>query len=209
MDASDADLLDRWRRGDLAAGETLFKRYYDGVERFFLNKLSAEVVDLVQETFIACVEGRDRVADDGRFRSYLFSVAYNVLRKHLRERYRSGEQIDFEEISAHDLAPGPGTMLGKLIEQRLLLDALRHIPVDLQVVLELHYWEQMTTDDMAAILCVPSGTARSRLRRAREQLQTAMARLAESPAELHSTITNLEDWAEQCRAALAELGASA
>lgn len=209
MDASDADLLERWRGGDQAAGETLFKRYYDAIERFFLNKLSTEVVDLVQETFIACVEGRDRVADDGRFRSYLFSVAYNVLRGHLRNRYRSGGQLDLEEVSAHDLAPGPGTMLGKLREQRLLLDALRRIPVDLQVVLELHYWEQMTNDDMAAILGVPPGTARSRLRRAREQLQIAMEQLAESPEELHSTITNLDDWAAQCRAALAELSAGA
>jgi RNA polymerase sigma-70 factor (ECF subfamily) len=207
MDVSDSELLQRWRSGDQAAGQELFERYYHVIERFFANKLASEALDLVQETFVACLEGRDRVSEDGKFRSYLFAVACNVLRGHLRRRYRGGEQLDLEEVSVHELAPGAGTLLGRLREQRLLLEALRHIPVELQVALELHYWEQLTTEDMAEALGVPVGTARSRLRRAREQLQAAMERLASTPDELESTITNLDDWARQCRAALGQAAA--
>ncbi|HWN68565.1 MAG TPA: sigma factor-like helix-turn-helix DNA-binding protein, partial [Haliangium sp.] len=78
-------------------------------------------------------------------------------------------------------------------------EALRGIPVDYQVILELHYWEQMNTEDMAEALALPVGTVRSRLRRARELLEQAMGRLAESPGELQSTLTRLDDWAERCR----------
>jgi RNA polymerase sigma-70 factor (ECF subfamily) len=202
MEADDAVLLDRWRRGDASAGEELFERYYDIVERFFLNKIAGDIQDLVQETFIACVEGRDRVQDSARFRSYLFSIAYNVLRGHLRKVYRGGQQLDLDHLSVQQVAPGPGTQLGDRREQRLLLEALRNIPIDYQVILELHYWEQMTTEDMADVLALPVGTVRSRLRRARELLEEAMSRLASSPEELHSTVTRIDDWAERCRLAM-------
>ena len=202
MDIDDAVLLQQWREGDVAAGEALFERYYETVERFFLNKISGDIEDLVQETFIACVDGRDRVQDSAKFRSYLFSIAYNVLRGHLRKIYRGGEQLDLDEMSVHDIAPGPGTLITERREQRLLLEALRNIPVDYQVVLELHYWEQMTTESMAEVLSLPVGTVRSRLRRARELIAEAMGRLAHSPDELASTMTRLDDWAERCRQAM-------
>jgi RNA polymerase sigma-70 factor, ECF subfamily len=142
------------------------------------------------------------VQDSSRFRSYLFSIAYNVLRGHLRKLYRGGHQLDLDEMSIQQVAPGPGTQLGERREQRLLLEALRAIPVDYQVILELHYWEQLTTEDMAEVLKMPVGTARSRLIRARKLLEEAMSRLAGSPVELESTMTRLDDWAERCRLAM-------
>lgn len=199
MEHDDAELLERWRSGEVAAGEALFERYYDPIERFFLNKVSNNIADMVQETFVACVEGRDRVQDSAKFRSYLFSIAYNVLRGYLRKSYRGGPQLDLDEVSVHDVAPGPGTLITDRREQRLLLEALRNIPVDYQVILELHYWEQMTTADIAGVLELPVGTVRSRLRRARELIEETMGRMASAPGELQSTVTRLEDWAERCR----------
>jgi RNA polymerase sigma-70 factor (ECF subfamily) len=199
MDPSDGELLARWRAGDAASGEALFERYYEMLERFFLNKVTSGIQDLVQETFIRCVESKERIRDDDRFRSYMFSIAYNVLSAHLRERYRGGKAVDFSEVSVCDLAPGPGTLMSKQREHRLLIEALRHIPVDDQVLLELHYWEQLTTEQMAEVLAIPLGTVRGRLQRARTRLEEAMARIAESPEHLSSTLTRLEDWAAECR----------
>ncbi|HEX2688357.1 MAG TPA: sigma-70 family RNA polymerase sigma factor [Kofleriaceae bacterium] len=199
MEPSDGDLLERWRAGDTASGEALFERYYDMVERFFLNKVSDGVQDLVQETFIRCVESRERIQDNDRFRVYMFGVAYHVLSAHLRERYRGNRAIDFNEDSVCDLAPGPGTLVARRREHRLLIEALRNIPVDDQVILELHYWEQLTTQQMAEVLGIPVGTARRRLQRARSKLEEVMQRLAESPQDLSSTLEKLEDWAAECR----------
>jgi RNA polymerase sigma-70 factor, ECF subfamily len=199
MEQTDGELLERWRGGDTASGEMLFERYYDMVERFFLNKVTSGVQDLVQETFIRCVESRDRIRDDDRFRVYMFGIAYNVLSAHLRERYRGNRAIDFNEDSVHDLAPGPGTLMARRREHRLLIEALRNIPVDDQVILELHYWEQLTTNQIAEVLGIPIGTARGRLQRARTKLEEVMQRLAESPQDLSSTLARLDDWAAECR----------
>ena len=89
-------------------------------------------------------------------------------------------------------------LLAKHQEQRLLLEGLRAIPVNYQVVLELHYWEGMTTSQISEVLGVPNGTVRSRLQRARDALEAAMASIARSPQVLESTLTRLEDWAKAC-----------
>lgn len=202
VEPSDGDLLERWRAGDAASGEALFERYYEMVERFFVNKVSSGVQDLVQDTFIRCVEGRERIRDNDRFRLYVFGIAYHVLSAYLRERYRGGGAIDLSEISVCDLAPGPGTLVARRREHRLLLQALQNIPVDDQVVLELHYWEQLTTEQMAEALAIPVGTARGRLQRARTRLEQVMQQLTATPLELTSTLLQLDDWAADCRAQL-------
>ena len=199
MEPSDGELLERWRAGDVPSGEALFERYYDMIERFFLNKVAGGVQDLVQETFMRCVESRERIRDNDRFRMYKFAIAYNVLTAYLRERYRSDRAIDLAEISLCDVAPGPSSLVARRREHQLLIEALRAIPVDDQVVLELHYWEQLTTSEMAEVLAIPIGTARGRLQRARTRLEDAMRRLAESPHDLASTLARLDDWAAECR----------
>jgi RNA polymerase sigma-70 factor (ECF subfamily) len=199
MEPSDGELLERWRSGDAVSGEALFERYYDMVERFFLNKVTSGVQDLVQETFMRCVESRERIRDNDRFRMYMFAIAYNVLTAYLRERYRGDREIDLGEVSVCDVTPGPSSLVARRREHRLLIEALRAIPVDDQVILELHYWEQLTTHQMAEVIGIPVGTARGRLQRARTRLEEAMQRLAESPQDLSSTLARLDDWAAECR----------
>ncbi len=199
MELSDGQLLERWRAGDTASGEALFERYYDMVERFFLNKVASGVQDLVQDTFMRCVEGRERIRDHDRFRTYMFAIAYNVLTAYLRERYRSDRAIDLAEISMCDIAPGPSSLIARQREHQLLIEALRAIPIEDQVILELHYWEQLTTGEMAEVMGIPIGTARGRLQRARTRLEEEMQRRAESPADLASTMAKLDDWAAECR----------
>ncbi len=199
MHPADVELLQEWRNGDMAAGEILFERYYDPIARFFRGKVTTDIADLVQETFVACVEGRDRLQEDASFRAYLFSVARNVLCAHLRDKYRDDAMVDFDATSVQDLAPGPISQIVNRHEQRLLLEALRRIPVNFQILLELRYWEQLKTTDIAEALGVPHGTVRSRLAHARKLLDEAMSTMADSAALLESTLANFEEWALQCR----------
>lgn len=65
---NDPELLAAWREGNGDAGQELFARYFEPVSRFFANKLSEDNDDLIQETFEACVRGRDRLRQDTSFR---------------------------------------------------------------------------------------------------------------------------------------------
>lgn len=199
MEASDAHLLERWRRGDREAGKELFTRYYDPLERFFANKVPTGIGDLVQDTFRMCLEACERIEDPSKFRSYLFSIAFNVLRGHFRTKGRRGTEIALEKVSMRDVLPGAVSVLVERQEQRLLLEGLRSIPVNDQVILELHYWESLKIDEIAKVLDVAPSAVKGRLFRARRRLERTLRQLAESPEVLASTLANLDDWARQCR----------
>lgn len=199
---SDDELLRAWRSGDREAGGALFERHFDAVCRFFRNKVDRHVEDLVQRTFVACVEGRLRFRGESSFRTYLFGIAHNVLREYLREKRRDPDELDLEASSVVELGAGPSSALAARAEERLLLHGLRQIPVASQVILELYFWEDWTGAELGAFLGVPEDTARSRLRKAKAQLEAALRRLAANPAELSSTLTGLETWAQGLRAGL-------
>ena len=198
----DESLLLAWRAGDAEAGRTLVGRHFAAVYRFFANKLGADVDDLVQQTFLACVEGRDRLRDPSGFRAYLFAAARNRLMRHFRDRGPSEAGHGVDELQ--DVAPSVAEALAQRREQRLLLKALRRLPLDLQIAIELAYWEGLTDREVAQILELPLGTLKSRLRKARALLADAMADLAENKAELESTTTDLDRWVASIRAFLEE-----
>lgn len=200
--ASDVELFDAWRAGVRTAGEALFERHYEAVARFFLNKVGDEGPDLIQRTFLACVEGKQRFRGDSEFRSYLFSIAYKMLCKHYDARRREGENVDYMEVSAAELGPSPTGLMAVADEQKLLLAALRQLPLDLQVVLELHYWESLTADEIAAVLDLPLGTAKTRLRRAKQLLEGELRLVLAGQHGSARTESGLETWARDLRASV-------
>lgn len=200
---TDEALLQAWRAGDRAAGNELFARYFGAVYRFFRNKVDRGVEDLVQRTFMACVEGRDRLRADASFRSYLYGAAHHILRGHYRRERALAREEDADALSILDMGASPTSLLAVRDEERLLLEALRRLPLGDQTLLELYYWERLSGPELAAFLGVPENTARTRVRRARLRLEEAMASLAAAPERLKSTLDNLEGWARSLRDHLA------
>ncbi len=187
--SSDFELLDAWKAGNTTAGDRLFRRHFEAIARFFRNKVRDDLEDLIQQTFLGCLEGRDRFRGQVPFRGYLFGVAHRVLGTYLRRKYRERDRIGLDEVSLNDLDPGPSLMLARRREHQLLLQALRELPIAQQVALELYFWEEMTAAAIAEALEIPLGTAQTRLRRAREGLAQRFARLA---AEVGSETTSVD-----------------
>jgi RNA polymerase sigma-70 factor (ECF subfamily) len=201
---TDAELLYAWRDGNTEAGQQLFKRYYDATARFFVNKINEAPGDLVQETFMACVKGRERIREGGSFRAYMFGVAFNVLRGYLRRRYAAHEELG--SVSIMDLDPSPSVVVHRSEEVRLLLRALRTLPIELQVVVELRYWEQMSSSEISRALGVPPPTIRSRLQRGHALLEAALRKLPAAPTVLESTLGDIDGWARRIREGVERVG---
>lgn len=198
---SDAALIEAFRAGDKRAGSAIVDKYYGRVLGFFRNKAPSHANDLAQRTFLGCFEGLGRLRDIAKFRSFLFAVAANQLRKHYRTRKSENDNLDFGTVSAVDLDPSPSKIAAGREEQRLLLEALRRIPLDYQMVLELFYWEQMTAAEIGETLELALGTAKTRIRRGRQLLEKALTELAQpgTPA-LQATLSDLDGWAAKLRA---------
>jgi len=171
-DPTDPDLLTRWLGGDPDAGEALFDRHFASVRRFFCNKVPAsEIEDLVQRTFAACVEHAVQFRGDARFSTYLLAIANSQLHRWLRKRDPVREGLDAGDSSVRDRGISPSGLVGAREAQARVLDALQHLPLDLQTVLELRYWEELDSAEIATVVGAPRGTVRSRLHRARAQLR--------------------------------------
>jgi RNA polymerase sigma factor (sigma-70 family) len=177
---TDLELLRAWRAGDAVAGRELVRRHQACVRRMFVHKVGDAVDDLVQRTFLACLAHVDQMTDGARFRAYLLRTARNELYLHFRERHGPRGRIDAMTTSVHELAPSPSRELSELRRRDLLLFALQTLPLDLQLALELHYWEALRGPELAIVLGIPEGTVRSRLRLAKDRLRTTLARLGDA-----------------------------
>lgn len=194
---SDRDLFDAWCEGDRKAGHALFSRHFASIRRFFANKVDDDVEELVQRTFTACIEGRERFSRRSSFRTYLFGIARNKLREHFRSRHRGATPLD--DVSVVDMGAGVSTVITERREQRLLLEALRRIPLEHQMLLELYFWENLSASEIGEIFDAPENTVRSRIRRGKQLVGEQLASLTSSARELESTLGNLEGWAESLR----------
>lgn len=168
-------LLEAWRAGDDDAGSRLVTDHFPAISRFFRAKLGDDVEDIIQQTFLACLEARDRI-DGGSFRSYLFGVATRRLLGFLRSRYKNRE-VDFSITSLADLGTTPSEGAARNQRAELLRAALRQLPLEAQLTLELAYWEDLSGREIATALGIEVGTVRSRLTRARKRLRELVVSL--------------------------------
>jgi RNA polymerase sigma-70 factor (ECF subfamily) len=173
---SDLELLDSWREGDAKSGEELVARHWSSISRFFRSKIGDDGADLISQTFLACVEGRNRIEGDN-FKAYLFSVARRRLADHFRKGHRIAV-VDLSTLSLTDLRTGPVTHLDRHERGELLKEGLARLPLDDQIALELMYFEGLATADIARVLEIGENTVRSRLSRARDKLRLALSELA-------------------------------
>ena len=202
--ASDLELLSLWSQGDRKSGNQLFQRHFPAVYRFFSNKVSGDIDDLVQRTFLGCIEARARYQQRASFKTFLFSIARNQLYLHYRTRKRDGA-LDFSVASVHDMGTTPSGAVACREHERLLLDALRRLPLDTQILVELAYWEELEVQELAEVLDVPVNTLYSRLRRARHQLREHLTTFsAHEPQQWQISYEALERWAFEVRDATIE-----
>lgn len=196
---SDVVLLERWRNGDHGAAKELIERHFDSLHRFFRTTVPGFAEDLVQDTWLACLKNHQQLELTASFRMYLLGIARNKVLMYWRTHGRRGENVAFDLCSLEDLEPTPTQILAREQNEQQLLRALRRIPLEQQMLLQLHYWEGMTGPELAAFLGVPEGTVRGRLRRAKEQLAAELGRLADAPAQDLTTLDNLDRWVRSVR----------
>ncbi len=199
--SDDAELLAQWRTGDNDAGNELVRRHFMTVYRFFVNKVNEDVDDLIQRTFLACVEGRDRVREDASLKAYILGIARNQLLMFLRRKQR--RETPIEDVTIAEVCGSPSRIMAEREEEKLLLQALRQIPVELQMAVELYYWERLSVNQIAEIVEIPAGTVKSRLFRARDAIRQALEAMAIPRELLQTTVGGFERWAQSLRDQLA------
>jgi RNA polymerase sigma-70 factor (ECF subfamily) len=127
--------------------------------------------DIFQETFMRWLRHRNSIDNPSRVRPWLLTVAANLSRDHLRSwNHRTMWPTD----AVPDVVT-PGSTEDHAVaadEARRLADAVMTLPTHFREVVHLHYYEQLDTHEVAAVLGIPPATVRTRLFRARRDLRS-------------------------------------
>ncbi len=193
------ELLRAWKAGDRDAGDRVLAGIVPVIRRFFRNKVGHEVDELTQNTVLDCVRSLDRFEGRSSFRTYALSVARRQLIAFYRERQKNGGVSDIDQMSIAEMCVSPSSLRARQQEHVFLLQALREVPLELQMVLELHYWESMSTQEISEVLEIPQGTVKSRLRRAREAVAMRLRSLDPLAARVDDVVERFDDWAQSLR----------
>ena len=189
-------MLSRWREGDNSAGTELFARHHRSVLRVFRFKADDALEDLVQQTFMSCFEEQHRLRDAASFRAFLLGIARNLLLRHFERCAGPRGRVDPLVSAVADFAPSPSTLVRQAAERSRLLRALASLPIDQQLAIELHYWEDLSGSELAGVLGVAEGTVRSRLRLAKRRLREL---LSDTENQAGSEREELGAWANELR----------
>jgi RNA polymerase sigma-70 factor, ECF subfamily len=172
--AIDRSLIDRARNGDLDAFETIVHARMDAVYRLTSAILGneADARDAAQETFVAAWRQLPRLREPEKFEAWLQRVAVNAARQ--THRARSRRRI--REIPSSTVVALADQAAGAPRDDAAILDsALAMLPIDQRAILVLHHLEGRPIVELATILEIPAGTAKSRLFAARRALAAALA----------------------------------
>ncbi len=199
----DWTLLQAWREGDRRAGDILVQRHFRSIGRFFHNKVNdaEDAADLVSQTFLACTESRHRFRMKVPFSRFVFRLAVNTLQQYLRKKYkREREQLDFGTVCLEQLSEGSlTTQLVRQQESRRLAQAMRRIPLDFQIVLELNIFEGLSGREIGELLGIPEATVRGRLRLGKQRLAEQLEHGHEDGEPSGDEAEDLQGWAHEIR----------
>jgi RNA polymerase sigma-70 factor, ECF subfamily len=172
MDAEETTeirLIRSWRSGDRISGDLLLRRYVPILHNYFARRVSSNVDELVQRTLYACVEAVTRYEGRSSFKTYLLGIAHHQFLISLRS----------EAVLAHEGRPratptdeSPSQLVAFREEQYILVSAMIKIEPEYLAVLKLFYWGQLSIEEIAEQLTIPTGTVKSRLARGRAALKT-------------------------------------
>ena len=165
-------------RSDSAAFAGIFDRHHAQLYRYLRRRVGAGLAaDLAAETFVTAFARRSAYRPDTQdARPWLYGIAHNLLRSHLRDERR--QLAAYARRGADPLAD-PGALAAfSMADARAdsaavsaELAILARMPGRDRDVLLLFAWADMSYAEIAQSLNIPVGTVRSRLNRARRRVR--------------------------------------
>lgn len=142
---------------------TLAQRYMDTIFRlaFHYTKSQTEADDITQEVLLKLYRADKSFESEDHIKHWLLRVTINACKKAFLSPWHQTEPIG-DHVAAPPF-PSP--------EHSELMDAVLALPAKYRIPIYLHYYEDYSCDEVAALLRIPSATVRTRLRRARAMLK--------------------------------------
>lgn len=176
MTVSDADLVRRAGRGDLAAYSELVTRHRAGLERYALHLLGSleEAEDALQETLLRAYRSIGQCHQPDRFRAWLLTILVNRCRTHLGRR----DPIQRDQAADTAMQNATADDQGDRLTLRQEIDeALARLPSEQREAFLLKHVEELSYEEIAALTGVTVPALKMRVHRACERLRIELTDL--------------------------------
>ncbi len=189
QDENDIVLVERVQNGDKQAFNLLVEKYQFRIKHLVSRfvKDSHEQEDIVQESFIKAYRAISRFRGDSAFYTWLYRIAVNTSKNYLVAMSR---RPPAQDVIADEMVHSRGAE--RLVESNSpeqiaqndqLVEAIKQsisaLPEELKQAIQLREFDGLSYEDIAVAMNCPIGTVRSRIFRAREAIEQAIADLVE------------------------------
>ena len=162
---TDEQLMKRAAQGNDRAFEELYNRHARRLQGFFARRLGDDsdlAADFMHDTFLRLYAAREKYHEGGSFRAWLYTIAYNLCKNHLRNQLTivSDEGQEMSDETSIEVE------LDAAMLHEVLRDVLRNLSEPYAMLFSLHYEEELTIPQIAQITDQPEGTVKSRLHKA-------------------------------------------
>jgi RNA polymerase sigma-70 factor, ECF subfamily len=171
--------------------------YLDGLYSYamVLSRNRTDAEDLVQETCLRALRAMERLRPDSNIKSWLFTILRNIWLNQVRQIRTAPEAVDIDTSEsganvAVDTAKDPYAAYASAVEREQVRHAIEQLPLEFREVILLREYEELSYEEMAALLECPVGTIMSRLARARRKLRDLL--LAGSPSQGNNAFDDKE-----------------
>ncbi len=179
---TDEALIIRFQQGDERAYIELIKRYRDRLMTFVFRFVGdmEQAEDIVQDALVKVYTHKHYYKEIAKFSTWVYTIAGNLAKTELRKRKRRKttllSQMGHEERDYDLPAVQPET--GEAVESEFaevqIQEAIQELPLHFRTVVILRDIQELSYEEISRIVDVPLGTVKSRINRARLQLQEAL-----------------------------------
>ena len=179
----DAELISRARRGDVAAYESLVRRYQDvALRTAYLVCPETDADDAVQEAFLKAYAALDRFRDGAPVRPWLLRIVANEARNRRRSAgRRAGLAQRAADVAGPAVEPSPEATVLADETRASLFAAINALRDEDREVIGARFLLDLSEAETADALGIPRGTVKSRTSRALGRLRERLAAVDGGP----------------------------
>ncbi|MBI4721259.1 MAG: sigma-70 family RNA polymerase sigma factor [Chitinivibrionia bacterium] len=179
----DEEIIRRCREGRTDLLDVLIERYKTELYSLCMRlaRRAPDADDLFQDTWVRVMKRLDGYSSEQRFKPWLFAICVNRYRDLYRWRKRWGRRRsggeDPADIRLSPMAGNESDPEQRAVAEENMTAARRAIDAledALRLPVVLHYFEDLSTEEIGRILEIPQGTVKSRLHAARGKLRGAL-----------------------------------
>ncbi|MBW2046206.1 MAG: sigma-70 family RNA polymerase sigma factor [Deltaproteobacteria bacterium] len=181
---TDDELVDGYLKGDISCFDEIMNRYKNRLYNYIYHHTGHRQLaeDLFQEAFTRVIEHLPRYRKRGNFPGWIFKIALNICRDHMRKKAKmptvslnqpfsseDGEEVTLENLLASD-RPSPAAETCKKEIHQFLRQSIAHLPRKQREVVILRIYGKLSFKEISAVLHCPINTALARMRYALKAL---------------------------------------